>query len=115
MASSLAGRGRLNAYVSVAASQTDSAVVAAFTGKRIRVIAAALNQGDTTPSTVTFTSKPAGSGVAISLAFKGAANALLTLPDIDSGWFQTVVGEGLSVTTGAGSTTGVLVVYEVVS
>jgi hypothetical protein len=114
MATSLAGFGRQNAYASVAASQTDSVVVAAATGKKIRVIALASQQGDTTASTVVLNTKGSGAGTAISPTFKGAANALLVLPVCASGWFQTTISEGLTVTTGAGSTTGITVIYEVV-
>jgi hypothetical protein len=115
MAQSLAGSSRLNAYVSVAASQTDSAVVTAVTNRKIRVVAAVVNQGDTTPSTVTFNSTPAGAGAAVFPALKAPANGTVVLPDLTrSGWFETTKGEGLSVTTGAGSTTSIAVVYELI-
>jgi hypothetical protein len=99
------------AFANVAASQTDQVLVAAQAGKRVRVLAFLINEGDTTASAVTFNSKPAGAGTAISPALKAAANGTVAAPDGGS-WFQTNVGEGLSVTTGAGSTTGVLVVYQ---
>lgn len=105
----------LFAKASVAASQTDSAVVSAVAGRKIRVLAFLLNQGDTTASTVTFNTKPAGSGTAISVAFKAAANGVVAAPLSPGGWFETNAGEGLSVTTGAGSTTGIQVVYTLVS
>ena len=115
MAESLASRGGIrNAYVSVAASQTDSAVVAAVTGRRIRVRSVVINQGDTTPSSVTFNTKPAGAGSAIYPALKAAANGGFVMPDNPYGWFQTLAGEGLTVTTGAGSTTSIAVTYELV-
>jgi hypothetical protein len=41
-------------------------------------------------------------------------NNSLSSPEIPSGWFQTNSGEGLSVSTGAGSNTAVLVVYSLV-
>ena len=112
MATSLVGRGALNAYASVAASQTDSSLVAAQTGFKIRVLAVVINQGDTTPSTVTFNSKGSGAGTAISPAIKAAANGGFVLPRCDVGWFETNAGEALTVTTGAGSTTAIVVVYE---
>jgi hypothetical protein len=105
----------LFAQASVAASQTDSVVVAAVTGKKIRVVAVAANHGDTTASSVTFNTKPSGAGTAISPALKGAANGLLAFGFNPGGWFQTNAGEGLTVTTGAGSTTGFLVTYGLVS
>lgn len=114
-ASSLAANGRDNAWDSIAASTTDSILVAAVAGKKIRVYAFLLNQGDTTPSTVTFNSKGAGAGTAIYPALKYAANGGTNPPETASGWFETNVGEGLSVTTGAGSTTGVAVTFSVVA
>lgn len=114
MATSLGGRGRQNAYASVAASQTDSSLVAAVASKRVRVISLVVNQGDTTPSTVTLNSKGSGAGTAISPAFKVAANGLLVLPKMDSGWVETLTGEALTCTTGAGSTSAILVIYEVI-
>lgn len=114
-ASSLAGRGRKNAFDSIAASTTDSSLVAAVATKKIRVISFVINHGDTTPSSVTFNSKPAGSGVAIYPALKYPANGGTTSAEVPSGYFETVAGEGLSVTTGAGSTTAVAVVYELVA
>lgn len=115
VATSLAGRGRLNAYDSISASTTDEAIVSAVPGKKVRVIAFVINQGDTTPSTVTFNSKGSGAGTAISPAWKGGANGVISVSDCSTGWFETKVGEGLSISTGAGSVSGVNVVYELVS
>lgn len=112
-ASSLAAAGRSNAYDSIALSQTDSVLVAASGTRRIRVHSVVINQGDTTPSTVTFNSKGSGAGTAISPALKAAANGGFVLPDNPAGWFQTNPGEALTVTTGAGSATAVLVTYSV--
>jgi hypothetical protein len=115
-ASSLANAGgRDNAYDSIAASATDSILVAAVTGRKVRVHAFIINQGDTTPSTVTFNTKPAGAGSAIFAPLKYAANGGTTSTELSTGWFETNSGEGLSVTTGAGSTTGVGVTYSLVS
>jgi len=113
-ATSLRSFGARNAYDSIAASATDSALVAAQAGLKIRVLSIAINQGDTTPSTVTFNSKPAGAGTAIYPALKAAANGGFVLPHNERGWFETNAGEGLSVTTGAGSTTAVAVTYTAV-
>ena len=114
-ASSLKGAGTQNAYDAIAASQTDSALVAAVPGRKIRVLSFMINQGDTTPSSVTFNSKPAGSGTAIFPVLKYPANGGTSTPEVLSGWFETVAGEGLSVTTGAGSATSVAVVYTLVT
>lgn len=112
-ANSLKGKGVLNAYDSIAASTTDSALVAAFPNQKIRVLTVVINHGDTTPSSVTFNSKSAGAGTAIYPALKYPANGGTSL-DSTRGLFETIAGEGLSVTTGAGSTTAVAVTYELV-
>lgn len=94
----------------IAAAQTDAAVVAAVAGKKIRVLGVVFVTG-ATATNLTFNSKPAGAGTAVSPLFANGANGGATLPFADSGWFETVAGEGLSATTGAGSTTGIQVVY----
>ena len=114
VASSGAGEGRFSAFDSVAASQTDSALVAAQADAKIRVVAVVINHGDTTASAVTFNTKPGGAGSAKTPALKGPANGSFVLPLNESGWFETNAGEGLSATTGAGSTSGIIVNYEVI-
>lgn len=98
------------AFANVAQSQTDSAVVAAVSGKRIRVIAVCCVAA-AVATNITFNSKPGGAGAAISALFANGANGGFVLSFNPVGWFQTVSGEGLSVTTGAGSTTGIQVTY----
>lgn len=114
VAGNLTGEGHIGVFDSVAASQTDSVLVAAVTGAKVRVIAFLLNHGDTTASAVTFNSKSAGAGTAKTPALKGPANGGFVAGQIDAGWFETNEGEGLTVTTGAGSTTGVMVKYELI-
>lgn len=94
----------------VAAGGTDTPLVAAVAGKRIRVLAAIMVCGSTA-TTFTFNSKPGGAGSAISPTFPNGSNGGAVLPFCPAGWFQTNVGEGLSATTGAGSTTAVQLVY----
>jgi hypothetical protein len=107
--------GTQNAVVSVAASQTDSVIKAAFTGKRINVLAVAY-VGGTTAAAVTFNSKGSGAGTAIGPAFVAAASTPVVLPYNPKGWFQTNAGEALTVTTGASVTaTTITVTYEVIS
>lgn len=103
------GTARKFAFANVAASATDSAVVSAQTGKKIRVLNVAVSCG-ATPSTVTFNTKPAGAGSACSATF----NNSISLPDGD-GYFETNAGEGLTVTTGAGSTTGIQLAYTLIT
>ena len=98
------------AVANVAASQTDSSVVAAVTSKKIRVLAIHMVTA-ATATNVTFNTKGAGAGVAISPLYPNAANGGLVAPYMAAGWLETVAGEALTVTTGAGSTTGILVVY----
>lgn len=108
--SSLAGRGRFNASDTIAASTTDSVLVAAIPGNKIRVHALVINQGDTTPSSVTLNSKGAGAGTAIGPPLKASANGGFVLPYVDGGWLETTRGEGLTVTTGVGSTSAVIAI-----
>lgn len=103
----------INVKANIAASQTDAALVAAVAGKIIRVCAVVFVAG-ATATDATFNTKPAGAGTAISCLFANAANGGAVLPFSDEGWFDTNVGEGLSLTTGAGSTTGVQIVYKLV-
>ena len=103
----------LRTFANIAASSTDSSLVAAVSGKKIRVHGAVLQCGGTA-TTSTFNSKPSGSGVAISMLFANGANGGAVLPTSELGWFDTVEGEGLTVTTGAGSTTGIQLIYSVV-
>lgn len=109
----MAIRGALSAFANVAASTTDGSVVAAQSGSRINVLAVYAVAGGTA-TTLTFNTKPAGAGSAVSALFANAANGGAVLPFNEKGWFTTGLGEGLSVTTGAGATTGVGVVYELV-
>jgi hypothetical protein len=101
------------AFVNVAASQTDSVVKAAVTGKKIRVLALVMVGGGTA-TTVTFNSKGSGAGTAISCAFANGANGGACLPLNPMGWFETKTSEALTLTTGAGATGGFQIVYSVV-
>lgn len=97
------------AYANVAAGTTSGVVVAAVAGKKIRVLALALVCGGTA-TTIVFQSDAA----AISATFAQGINGVLALPYNPVGWFETVEGEALKVTTGAGATTGIQVVYTLV-
>lgn len=98
------------AFANVAASQTDSILVAAVGGKSIRVLSYGMMAG-ATGTNVTFNTKGNGAGVAVSQLFATAANGGIARPYSPTGYFQTNDGQGLSVTTGAGSTVGIDVVY----
>jgi hypothetical protein len=97
------------AKANIAASQTDASVVAAVAGKKIRVLSLAFVAGGTATN-ATFNS----ASTAISPLFANAANGGAILPFNPIGWFQTVAGEALTLTTGTGATTGVLVGYVLV-
>lgn len=98
------------AIVNVAHSQTDAAVVAAVAGKKIRMLWADVIAGGTATN-VTFNTKPAGAGTAITALKACVANGGFTWPVNEYGWCETKAGEGLSVTTGTGSTVGIDVGY----
>jgi hypothetical protein len=100
-----------HAFANVAASSTDANLVTAVTGKKIRVLGYAIHGGDTAGSDVTFNRKPVGAGVAISSLKNLAANQQMVAAQSNNGWFETNAGQGLTVTTGAGSTTGIDIVY----
>lgn len=100
----------LTAIANVNASQTDSQIVAAVANKKIRVLSM-VSQCGGTATNLTFNSKPGGAGTAISPTFQNGANGGEVLPFSPIGHFDTNTGEGLTVTTGAGSTTGISVKY----
>lgn len=100
----------LTAFANIAASTIDGALVTAVASKSIRVVAVVMVTGGTATN-VTFNTKPTGAGTAISPLFADGANGGAVLPNLYDGWFTTNVGEGLTVTTGAGSATGILVKY----
>lgn len=98
------------AFANVAASQTDSSLVAAVTGKNLLILAVIASTG-ATATAFTFNSKPAGAGTAISPLITNAINSSTVLQLNPAGWFMTNSGEGFTVTTGAGSSTGFQIVY----
>jgi hypothetical protein len=98
------------AKANIAASTTDGALVALVAAKKLRVLSFRIHAAGTATN-VTFTSKPAGAGTAISELFACGANGGRSEAFNPIGHFETAAGEGLSVTTGAGSTVGVGVTY----
>lgn len=98
------------AFANVAASSTDSNIVSAVAAKVLWIISYRIIAG-TTATNVTFNTKPAGAGTAIDFLHACAASGgAMGQRNIDS-WFRTGSGEGLTVTTGAGSTVGIGVTY----
>jgi hypothetical protein len=107
------------AIANVAASSTDaalsnpvtSATTAPVAGLKIRVYAMDMASG-ATATDVTLRSKPAsGASTAISPTYALGASSGMVLPYNPLGHFDTLPGEGLGVTTGAGSTVAVHAVY----
>lgn len=99
------------AQVTVAASQTDSSVVAAVAGKRIKVISYQLI-GMGVSNTIAINTKPAGAGTAITPTYTVPASNSIVVSYSPKGHFQSAVGEGVTVTTGAtASNLGVLLNY----
>jgi len=99
-----------HAKANVAAGTTDAALVAAVVGKKLAVTSFRLHCGGTS-TTCQFNSKSDDPGVAISEVFACAANGGRAEPYNPGGHFMTNTGEGLTFTTGAGSTVGVGVTY----
>lgn len=94
------------AKADIAAGQTDSAIVVAVAGKKIKVLALHAQAGGTATN-ITFNS----ASTAISPVYANAANGGIVLSFNPAGWFQTVAGEALTATTGAGSSTGITLTY----
>jgi hypothetical protein len=93
-------------FANVPAATTDSVLLAAVPGRRIKVLSAVI-QGGGTATTITFNSKGTGAGTAISATFALGINGNLPIPVGPSSWFDTVAGQALTCTTGAGATVGV--------
>lgn len=94
----------------VAVSQTDQVLVVAVSGKKIYVLGFYGHTG-ATATNVTLNSKGSGAGTAISPILPNGANTGEVLPVQEFAWYSTNVSEGLTVTTGEGSTTAVTVIY----
>ena len=102
----LSTKGVKHTFANVAASATDSSVVALVANTKIRVLAFHCQAG-ATATDLTFNT----TSTAISPLFANAANGGAVGNFNPVGWFETDSGEALTVTTGAGGTTGITVVY----
>ena len=98
------------AFANVAAGSTDTVLITAIASKKLRVLQVFASVGNV-GTTLEFNSKPVGAGSAISPLINHDTFGGETMPFSPMGWFETNIGEGLSVTTGAGSSTGILVGY----
>lgn len=93
------------AFVSASVSATTT-VIAAVTSKKLRVHQLVASAG-ATATTMTFNN----TGLATAPVFQNGANGGEVLSFSPMGWFETTSGSALTVTLGAGSTTGILVGY----
>lgn len=100
------------AIATVAASSTDATLVAPVTAKKIAVRGLVIVVGGTATAVTINSHKPSGATTALSPAMSLGINGTLVLPPSGDGWFETLAGEGLTVTTGAGSTVGLSVLYD---
>jgi hypothetical protein len=104
---------------SVAAGTTDSVLVAGAsvggTGAKVRVVSFVVAAAAATPAaSIVFNSKPAGAGTAISPVMATAAGQ--TIVGDSAPFWESNKGEGLSVTTGAGTNaTTVSIAYTLVT
>ncbi len=98
------------AIANVAASQTDSSLISASGSKVIYVLGFQAVCG-ATATALTFNSKGAGAGTAISPLYANGANGGISCTPQGIPYFKTNAGEALTCTTGAGSTTGIIVQY----
>jgi hypothetical protein len=97
---------RANFSVNVATTDGVSNLPVAAAGLRIFVLDAEIFAGATPAASVTFNSKGAGAGTAISPVIPQSANGITRIGS-QFGLYVTNVGEGLTLTTGAGTTAAV--------
>ena len=100
------GSTTIKTFANVSSGSTASTVVPAVAGFAIKVISVAMQAG-ATATNVTFNS----GSTAISATFSVGINGYNGLGHNSDGWFVTSVGAPLTVTTGAGSTVGMQIVY----
>lgn len=94
--------------LTIAPSQTDTSVVALVSSKKIRVLSLVVQCG-ATATTITFESD-GGADTRLHKVPAGA-NGGQVLGFNPLGWFETVAGEALIATTGAGSDTEITLCY----
>lgn len=99
------------AFANIAASQTDSSIIAASGGRKFRVLAYRVLAGGTATNFTFNSQKGTSAGSAIAETLQCGANGGISVPFSPVGHFETNMSEGLTGTTGAGSTVGVGVVY----
>ncbi len=106
------------AIADIAPSQTDSSLVTKKVGFVNRVIGGFVVAAGTA-TTIVLNSKGTGSGTAITSTLFCGANGGICWPiaanerigDPPFGYFESIRGEGITATTGSGTTVGVTLVY----
>lgn len=103
----------LTAFANIAANTTDGSLIAAVTGKTIVVLGVFAHLAGATNTNVTLNSKGSGAGTAISSTKQIVANGgWVQSRGCDTDYlYKTSRGQGLTLTTGAGSTVGIDVSY----
>lgn len=96
--------------INIAASGTDVVVIPAVTDKRI-IVTGAFFMAGATATNLTFNTKGASAGTAISPLCACGSNGGANMSLDGQTLFETNIGESLTATTGSGSTIGILVVY----
>lgn len=99
----------MTANVVVAASQTDSVIIAAQAGRKIRVIGVVVGAAGTL-TTWTLGSKGSGATTAKMGPFNSVANGAVVVYG-DYGLFDCVDSEGLVATTGSGANNTFFIIY----
>lgn len=101
-----------NATLHIAASTTNSYIVTATAGKKIRVLSAFMMAG-ATATELWFGSMTISSNTSVkkSCLFQQGVRTPVVLPFNEVGWFETDESASLSVNTLAGSATGVQITY----
>lgn len=97
--------------VAPGSSAVDFVVVAATVNKRIRVLGFSVSC--TTNTLWQLNSKGSGAGTAISPLFNALASALVVAPITEYGYYETNVGEGLTISTAPGGGVAMTVYYVV--
>jgi len=94
------------AFANVPALTTGAVIVAAVATKKIRVLAVAVHGGAVATAVTLNSAATAKTGLK-----ENAASSIEVWPFAPVGWFETVAGEALTATTGAGAATAIQVVY----
>jgi hypothetical protein len=96
------------ASFSIAGGTTDGAIITAVSGKVLRIVFIDLCCVVTGVSTFRFNSKPAGAGTRLSPTYELAATEKIQRYFNPFGWFESVISEGITGTTGTNLVSGMI-------